>query len=357
MHSEGLQPHSHPAIPPKGLSRVHSCCQMHPCTHGCAADAASLLVLTLHERRWRVGAFADAYAVRLRGVDRTGNVGPTLYYQWSAGPCPAASTLGSVSSLQLLPVDYGEKVLTWAFTPGYLPTDVNGNPIGTLSSGAFEYTLDGGAWTATNVTLLQFTNLTVGMSHSFTVRVVVPSGCAGVIPASTPLSVSWFETGAVPGTLAFASTPSPVSSSVFGDFVVQSTSAQSWLQYTLDGSSWTWCESAVRLGPLVPASHTVAFREVNATGSPYGDVYSPYQLQYAWTVVSASNSTLTLTVNDGMHTVKVQAVDSISQEPSPQTFVWTVDTVPPDTLLRLTSPTYSNGSSLALITNCTGACG
>ena len=286
--------------------------------------------------------------MRARGVDRTGNVGPVVYWQWSAGPCPSASTLGSIYSLQLLQLDYGEKVLTWAFAPGYV------DGVGPLSSGAFEYSLNGGSWVALTTTEVHFTGLTIGASYSFVVRVSVPSGCSSVIAQPAPLSASWFEYGPVPGTLSFVSTPSSVSSSVFGDFVIQSTASQAWLQYSLDGSSWTWCEATVRLGPLTPAAHAASFRVVNASGSPYGDASSPYQLQYGWTVVSASNSTLTLTVSDGTHSVKVQAVDSVSQEPSPQTYIWAVDTVPPNTLLRVVSPTYSNGSSLTLIANCTG---
>jgi hypothetical protein len=66
-----------------------------------------------------------------------------------------------------------------------------------------------------------------------------------------------------------------------------------------------------RVGPLGTGPHLVQVRGVNATGAvldPSGTL--GLDLSVSWNVVSASNSTLTLTdITDGLHTLKVCVCD------------------------------------------------
>jgi hypothetical protein len=80
-------------------------------------------------------------------------------------------------------------------------------------------------------------------------------------------------------------------------------------QYSLDGSQWADTKPVFRVGPLGTGPHLVQVRGVTSAGvelDPSGSLGLLLGVQ--WNVVSASNSTLTLTdITDGTHTLKVRS--------------------------------------------------
>ena len=70
-------------------------------------------------------------------------------------------------------------------------------------------------------------------------------------------------------------------------------------------------------------------------------------------VVSLSSSSLTLLdVPDGAQSLKVWAVKGASEERSPRTVRWVVDTVAPTVSVELATPTVSNGAVAVLRAVC-----
>jgi hypothetical protein len=140
-------------------------------------------------------------------------------------------------------------------------------------------------------------------------------------------SATWFTFESGPGRVGIVSAPSLSSSSVYGDFELNSTARNAWFEYSLDGGSFAGCGSRLRVGPLATGAHNITVRSVDASGA-----FTPAaQLTYSWTIVSLSSSSLELTeLADGPHALTVWAVTRLSVERSPRTVRWIVDTVPPD---------------------------
>jgi hypothetical protein len=281
--------------------------------------------------------------------------------------------------------------------------------------------LDGGGWVRVTGTLLVLNGLGLGAAHTVALRVVLPDGCEAAVPEPPSVSLGWFEYGPAPGALLLTRAPSASSSSVFGDFVVQPTAADTFVQvrrgvfscacagastvrahtgvgaralsalcfhcvradvraarlparcahssgprsfpreqcmwraplshvarspplllvslllrppppccrcccpllwqYSLDGSQWAHTTHSFRVGPLATGSHSVSVRAVTPGGVPVDPAGAPgpLLLLHTWNVVSASNSTLTLTdVADGVHSLRVVATSLVSSERSPQ---------------------------------------
>jgi hypothetical protein len=63
------------------------------------------------------------------------------------------------------------------------------------------------------------------------------------------------------------SAPTLSSNSLYGDFVLNSTSLGAWFEYSLDGASFAGCSSSLRVGPLATGPHNVTVRSVDANGT------------------------------------------------------------------------------------------
>jgi hypothetical protein len=91
--------------------------------------------------------------------------------------------------------------------------------------------------------------VTVGLPHNASVRVAVPDGCGAVLATQPAMVAAWVEYGPAPGVLTLLTSPPTSSSSIFGDFYVQPSSSQTFLQVgATTGCAWLRaCEACERV--------------------------------------------------------------------------------------------------------------
>ncbi len=77
--------------------------------------------------------------------------------------------------------------------------------------------------------------ISIGLPHNATARVAVPGGCSASIPLQPSLLVDWIEYGPAPGVLTLINSPPASSSSIFGDFYVQPSSIDTFIQVRVCG--------------------------------------------------------------------------------------------------------------------------
>jgi len=159
----------------------------------------------------------------------------------------------------------------------------------------FERSLDGGPFVpaASSETL---TNLAEG-SHTYQVRVVGPTG----VPDPSAVSYTWTIDLTPPETTLTQTPPDP-SNAASPSFVFSASEAGCAFERSLDGGEFVLATSPDTVGPLA----------------------------------------------DGPHTVQVRARDAAGNtDPSPASFAWTVDTIPPDTAIAQAPPALSNAQAAA----------
>jgi hypothetical protein len=230
--------------------------------------------------------------------------------------------------------------------------DVDATAVGSSVAVGGRVLLDYGGWVRASD---GHAVVAVGVSawHAFEVRPHVPRVCGGDVSPGAGDKVTWFERESGHGSPGIVTSPalSSSSSSLFADFAFNCSGLDAWLQYSLDGSSWTGSDATLRVGPLSSGPHVMRVRCADSGGVNVSEVAS-----HAWTVVSASNSSLTLSgVADGAHRLTVWAVDAVgNEERQPRTVEWTMDTVPPVNVVVLASPAVTNRDVAAVNVSCGG---
>jgi hypothetical protein len=298
------------------------------------------------------------HVLQAAAVDVAGNEGPPTEVAWAAPACPTNATLPSLTAGTVVPQATGQVALTWTLTPAS-PAAAALFPNHYVS-----YRVDNGTAVVQAAAAVSVTSVAVGAWHTAVASVVASPACARAAAATGAppvagagnVTVTWFEYEPAPGVPAFVATPGPESSSVFGEFEVNATTARPRLQYSLDGSSWTSCAAAVRVGPLAPGTHTMRVRTVGGA-LVGGEPVVGGEVGLTWSVVSPLNSTLLLNgLNDGDHTLVVIASSSANgtHEPDPRRFLWTVDTVPPNTQAVVTSGPFTNRPAATVNASCGG---
>ena len=123
----------------------------------------------------------------------------------------------------------------------------------------------------------------------------------------------------------------------------------------LDGSNWSGCGSSLRVGPLSAGAHALSVR-TTMTGANSSDVTFGPVVTHHWTIVTLSNSTVTLSgLADGHHSLEVVASDDVGHvEAAPRTYGWIVDTVPPMTVASRLSPALTNATFGVATASCSG---
>jgi hypothetical protein len=278
------------------------------------------------------------HVLHARATDRVGNVGAVASWRWFSGVCPSTASLAVALALQSFAVGNDSRAVMWSATSAVsvLPSEV-------------QYRVNDGPWLRTRERPILVENLTATTQYRVDVRPAVPCGCEAVIAEQAWSSTSWFTYESGPGRVGIVSAPTLSSNSLYGDFELNSTARDAWFEYSLDGGPFAGCASRLRVGPLATGAHNVTVRSVDVNGT----FLAGGQQTYAWTVVSLSSSLLALTdLRDGAQSVTVWAVKSISQERSPRTVRWVVDTVPPGMSAALVTPRTTNGATAVLRADC-----
>ena len=170
-------------------------------------------------------------------------------------------------------------------------------------------------------------------------------------------SFSLFGVDVVVDQVSVSSSPPLITASTTADFVFTTTAqvALVQFQYRLDGLLWTACDASLHLDGVGIGLHNVAARAVSiANDSVVSGVVT-----YVWQVVASNDSVISSAGDpDGKHRVTIVAAASnggVSRvEPDPLTAAWTVDTVPPLTVVTLVTPSIYNGPSAVVNVSCVG---
>ena len=275
------------------------------------------------------------YVVDVRGVSATGVEGSSVSWRWSSGACANATSV-TIAGLTQSAIAYGERLVTWS------PLDPRLAPV----TAGVEYSLDDEPWVVTSDSYVVLSSLPLAVWHTLRVRAVTPTACSASTPPFSTQSLTWFESEPPPGAAAFAATPNTTTASAYAVFALNATTLPvlAEFEYSLDGSTWSGCDSGLQLGPLSSGSHTLTVRTVVSIDGE--DVLAAVggSAQFQWTVVTSSASTISLSgLADGPHSLTVVAGDPVGHvEAAPKTYTWTVDTVPPLSSALLLSPALSN---------------
>ncbi|MEZ4366036.1 MAG: hypothetical protein R2939_07085 [Kofleriaceae bacterium] len=219
-------------------------------------------------------------------------------------------------------------------------------------------------------------------AHTFSVTAQTLDG----IPQVEPTTHAW-RIDITPPETAFATTPANLTRSSTFDFTFTSDEPGVTFECSLDGAAWVPC--ADLLGTvLADGSHTVLVRGVDAAGN-----IDPTPAEFTWTIDSTPPETSVTAapraignqptstfefgpaeagttfmcsldgaafepctsplvvgpLADGDHTLVVVATDAAGNvDPTPLTYTWTVDTVPPDAAL-VDGPPALTGEATATI--------
>ena len=131
------------------------------------------------------------YTLFARCVDAAGNVGPAATYSWRSEACVTAASVSDATPVDLRTVwlDYGARAVTWSPPVSY------GSIVG------YQYSVDGAPWLPLVSLLVTLSNVTLGVTHEFSVRSVAASVCGGanLTAVLSNATVTWFEYDRPPG--------------------------------------------------------------------------------------------------------------------------------------------------------------
>jgi hypothetical protein len=122
--------------------------------------------------------------------------------------------------------------------------------------------------------------LALGVAHNVSVKAVHDPACQEPPPAT----VTWFEPDASPGVATITQAPAGAvfSSFAFFEFDTSAAPGTTTFEYARDGSSWSPCGPALRMGPLAAGPHSLVVRTsdgVSVSGNQ----------SVSWTVLAQSS--------------------------------------------------------------------
>ena len=327
-------------------------------TFACALDSTSFNLCVSPVAY--VGLGAGTHIFQVRATDLAGNLDPT----------PASFTWTVLPQTMLI-------------TGPSSPTSIRGATFTFLASesgSTFECSLDGAPF-MTCIAPVEYTGLRAG-NHSFAVRAVDPAG--NIDPA--PVHYIWLielPADPTPVQATILSGPDVNTDDTSATFTFSANESGATFECALDAGVFTPCPSPVTYTGLGLGSHTLTVHAVDANG-----LIGPAASEYSWTIVDSTppettilsgppassentSAIFTFSANEpgstfecaldgaaftpcmsptqyvglvvGTHTFAVRATDgSGNVNPTPASFTWTVDPLPPPPGLFITS--RGNGS-------------
>jgi chitodextrinase len=198
---------------------------------------------------------STSYTVLVRAKDAAGNIGPNSSNSFTTAAATDTSPPTTPGTPSFNTITATSANATWA---------ASSDNVGVTG---YEYSLDGGAWTATGSATPGFSinGVSSGVTHTFAVRA---KDAANNLSTSASNSFTTLDNVApsAPGTPAF--------SSITGSSAVASWSAASdnvavtGYEYSLNGGAWTAASSGVTLSGLTNGtSYSLQVRAFDATGN------------------------------------------------------------------------------------------
>jgi LPXTG-site transpeptidase (sortase) family protein len=306
----------------------------------------------------------------VRAIDNVGNVDASpASFSWAVDTVPPDTSLTATPAT---PSNSSSASLSFTGTDG-------GSGIA-----SFQCQLDGGGFGACT-SPQNYAGLADG-SHTFNVRAIDNAGNAD----STPASFTWVVDTTEPDTTITANpaNPSANASASFAFTGIDGGSGIASFECQLDGGGFSGCTSPQNYTGLADGSHTFNVRAVdsagnvdsspasytwvvdtsppdtsittnptnptnntnaafNFTGSDSGSGVASFECQLDGGGFSACTSPQNYAgLTNGSHTFDVRAIDNVGNiDPTPASFTWTVDTVPPDTTILTTPPNPDNDNT------------
>src|SRR5438046_2087633 len=328
-------------------------------TFQCALDGGGFAPCASPQTYIRLASGNHAFQVR--ATDPAGNTDPT----------PASFTW---------PVDTVPPDTIITATPPALTSSLSASFTfaATEAGSTFQCALDGGGF-APCASPQTYIRLASG-NHAFQVRATDPAGNTD----PTPASFTW-PVDTVPPDTIITATPPALTSSLSASFTFAATEAGSTFQCALDGGGFAPCASPQTYIRLASGNHAFQVRATDPAGNT-----DPTPASFTWpvdtvppdTIITATPPALTSSLSasftfaateagstfqcaldgggfapcaspqtysalaSGNHTFQVRATDPAGNtDPTPASFTWTVDTVPPDTIITATPPALTSSAS------------
>lgn len=305
-----------------------------------------------------LGTLADgSHTFAVQATDAAGNTGQPDSYTWTI------DATGPAAAINDKPTN---------------PSNDN-TPSFTFSSpevgAALQYQIDGGGFidSSGSVTL----DMLADGTHTFDVRAIDALGNTGTV-----VSYVWTIDTVGPD-VTLDGKPADPSNDNTPTFSFSSPEAGAALQYQIDGGGFVSSSGSVTLGVLVDGSHAFQVRAADALGnvgpaatyswvvdtaapdtsitsSPPSLTNNPiasfgfdatesgamFEYQLDGGAVLASGSQVTFNLSDGGHTLVVWAMDAAgNKDATPTSYVWTIDTIAPDTTITAQPSNPSNDST------------
>jgi hypothetical protein len=318
----------------------------------CSIDSASFTTCSSPAQFNNLGS--GAHKLQVRAFDKVGNqVTPPTSFKWNVDATPPDTTITSANDGNNKIVTSGGNTTSTSMTFTFSGSDIG------VGMDHFECSIDGASFSACD-TPLQVTNLTIG-AHTFEVRAEDKVGNEGQMataflwtitslpPPPTPPPSTQNITTPPPSTQNITTPPPSIpqnittSRSVGGnqnivtnesmqiptpvqppDTKIVSATDGDGNVVTNDGltpsNSITFVLSASIAGIQEGGQAGIGNFECSIDGSSFSSCTSPVQFK---------------SLADGAHILEARSEDnSGNKDPSPASFTWTVDTVPPDTSIN-----------------------
>jgi hypothetical protein len=311
----------------------------------CSLDGASFTTCASPIQFDDLGS--GAHKLLVRAVDNVGNQGTTpTSFGWSVDATPPDTTINSANDGNNKTVSNGGNTTSTSMTFAFSGTDIG------VGLDHFECSIDGASFSTCH-TPLQFTDLSIG-DHSFEIRAQDKVGNKGQMPPVflwTITSPPPAPTPTPPTSSQNITTPPPsipqnvtTNTSIGGNKNIVGNETQipatelgpdTKVVSAVDGGG-----KAVANGDITPSSSIVFVLSASTAGIENGAAGINH---FECSIDGSAFSTCTTPVQysnlaDGAHILEARSLDSSgNKDPSPASFTWNVDTVPPDTIINNTT--------------------
>jgi hypothetical protein len=342
----------------------------------CSIDGASFTTCASPTQFDDLGS--GAHKLLVRAIDNVGNQGTTpASFGWNVDATPPDTTINSANDGNNETVTRGGNTTSTSMTFAFSGSDTG------VGLDHFECSIDGASF-STCVTPLQFTDLSIG-GHSFEVRAEDKVGNKGQMPtaflwtitspppAPTPTPSTQNITTPTPSTQNITiPTPSiPQNITIPTPSIPQNITTSR----TIGGNENIVTNESTKIPATVLAPDTKVDSAIDGAGKVVANdgITSSKSIvfvlsasiagienggaginSFECSIDGSSFSTCTSPVQfsslaDGAHILEARSLDnSGNKDPSPASFTWTVDTVPPDTIINTAidgnNRTLSDGS-------------